>query len=364
MSRDGRSMCTVDMYRRTAVRQSVTRRTAARLTAVVAMASLAAVPLLSADAAAGPAASSPVESRSAAPAVVRPESGSPLSRTSGLFVDPQLPAARWVAAHPEDTRAAGIQTAVGLQPMAHWFTGTSDADLGQAVADYTGSAQAAGQLPVLVAYNLPDRDACGAESAGGAAGPAAYREWMTTFATAIGVRPAIVVLEPDALGDFSCLSAAQVSTRLGLINAATRILAEKAPNTWTYIDAGHADWISPATIAERLRAAGVSRVRGFSVNVSNYIGTTESRRYAQQVQAALHRRAAYLIDTSRNGKGGNGRWCNPRGRKLGATSTADPAALELWIKNPGNSDGRCGVAPTTTAGVFNPALAQRLITGR
>jgi endoglucanase len=187
---------------------------------------------------------------------------------------------------------------------------------------------------------------------------------MSAFATAIGVRPAIVILEPDALADFSCLSAAQITIRLGLLNAATRLLAEKAPNTWTYLDAGHANWTSPPTIAKRLLAAGVARVRGFSVNVSNFVGPADSRRYAEQVQVALDRPAGYVIDTSRNGNGGTGQWCNPAGRKLGKRSTADPAALELWIKNPGNSDGRCGVAPTIRAGVFSPVLAQRLIAGK
>ena len=339
------------------------------MTAAGVMASVAAVPLLSADTALQPAASPPSETRetfvgprpSAASSGALPAGGTPLSRTNGLFVDPQLPAARWVAAHPGDERSAAIRTAISRQPMAHWFTGTSDADVGAAVAEYTRSAQAAGRLPVLVAYNLPDRDACGAESAGGASSPAIYTTWMSTFATAIGVRPAIVILEPDALGDFSCLSPARITARLGLLNAATRMLAEKAPNTWTYIDAGHANWSSPATIAKRLLSAGVARVRGFAVNVSNFVGTAPSRRYAEEVKVALHRPAGYVIDTSRNGNGGNGQWCNPGGRKLGKRSTADPAALKLWIKNPGNSDGRCGVAPTTKAGVFNPALAQRLL---
>jgi endoglucanase len=249
--------------------------------------------------------------------------------------------------------------------MAHWFTGTSDADLGRAVTTYTRAAAAAGKLPVLVAYNLPGRDACGAESAGGAATPAIYQKWITTFAAAIGARPAIVVLEPDALGDFSCMTTAQVATRLRLLNLATQLLAARAPNTWTYIDAGHANWNSPATMAQRLVSAGVARARGFAVNVSNFVGTTDSRRYAEQVRAALHRPdAGYVIDTSRNGNGSNGQWCNPAGRKLGKRSTANPAALELWIKNPGNSDGRCGIAPATRAGVFSPALAQRLITGK
>ena len=227
-------MSVVDVYRRIAVRQSVTRRTAALATAAVVMASVAAMPLLSADAAVQPAAGPPsgtlVHPRPSAAAEVRMrENANPLSRTSGLFVDPQLPAARWVAAHPGDKRSAAIRAAISRQPMAHWFTGTSDADMGQAVEKYTGSAQAAGKLPVLVAYNLPHRDACGAESAGGASSPAIYTKWMSTFATAIGVRPAIVILEPDALGDFRCMTAAQITTRLRLLNAATRMLTEKAP---------------------------------------------------------------------------------------------------------------------------------------
>ncbi|MFF5289261.1 glycoside hydrolase family 6 protein [Paractinoplanes globisporus] len=344
----------------------MTRRTTA-LTTVAAVIAAVAVSVLSADTASTAArpetgaAQTPAE----AEADVAPPAGtSPLSRTRGLFTDPQLPAARWVAAHPEDKRAATVRAAIGSQPMAHWFTGTSDADVGAAVANYTRSAEAAGQLPVLVAYNLPGRDACGAESAGGASDPANYQKWVSAFATAIGVRPALVILEPDALGDFSCMSKAQIATRLRLLNTATRMLAEKAPNTWTYIDAGHADWISPATMAKRLLSAGVARARGFAVNVSNYIGTTESRRYAERIEAALHRPAAYVIDTSRNGNGGNGQWCNPRGRKLGRHSTANPAALELWIANPGNSDGQCGIAPTIRAGVFSPALAQRLIAGK
>ena len=341
----------------------MTRRTAALMTAAVVMAA-AAVPVLSADAAVLPAEGASVATPLPVADATPPTGGTPLSRTHGLFVDPQLPAALWVAAHPADPRAAAIRAAISGQPMAHWFTGTSDPDVGAAVATYTRSAEAAGQLPVLVAYNLPGRDACGEQSAGGAAGPASYQKWISAFATAIGARPAIVVLEPDALGDFSCMSKAQVTTRLGLLNAATRTLAGQAPNTWTYLDAGHADWTGPATMAKRLRSAGVARVRGFAVNVSNYIGTTESRRYAERIKAALRRPAGYLIDTSRNGNGGNGKWCNPGGRKLGKRSTADPAALQLWITNPGNSDGRCGIAPTTGAGVFSPALARHLVTGK
>jgi endoglucanase len=42
-----------------------------------------------------------------------------------------------------------------------------------------------------------------------------------------------VILEPDALGDFACMSSAKIAARLALLNFATRTLAAKAPDAWT-----------------------------------------------------------------------------------------------------------------------------------
>ena len=73
----------------------------------------------------------------------------------------------------------------------------------------------------------------------------------------------------------------------------------------------------------------------------------------------------FVIDTSRNGKGSNGEWCNPSGRALGASPTAntgDPLVdAFFWLKAPGESDGACNGGPG--AGTFWPeyalGLAQR-----
>ncbi|WP_203842955.1 glycoside hydrolase family 6 protein [Winogradskya humida] len=288
----------------------------------------------------------------------------PLAITTGLFTDPKLPAASWVAAHPGDPRAAAIGASISSRPMARWFTGTSDSDIGKAVGKYTGTAQAAGdKLPVLVAYNLPGRDACGRESAGGARTVLEYQTWISTFAAAIGTRPAIVIIEPDSLGDFSCLSAGQKQTRNTLLAFAARMFAEKAPNTWAYLDGANPRWTPAGTMAKRLEDAGVARVHGFTVNVANYVDTAGAQQYAEDIRKKLGTTTGYVIDTSRNGNGHGGEWCNPPGRRIGAASTADPAALQLWIKNPGNSDGTCGIAPATPAGTFDPELARHLITG-
>jgi len=283
---------------------------------------------------------------------------SPVSLTSGFYSNPDSGPAVWVRNNPSDSRAARIQSAISSQPIARWFANES-AGIGPAVSGYVGAADSHDKLPVLVAYNIPGRDACGGESSGGAGSVAAYRTWISTFAAAVGTHPAVVVIEPDALSDFSCLTSAQITDRLAMLSYATQMFQQKAPNTWAYLDAGHTNWVDPATMASRL-----ANIRGFSLNVSNFYTTPSSETYGNSIDSALGGTSHFAVDTSRNGNGSNGEWCNPAGRKLGVTPRVGGAEdLLLWVKTPGNSDGQCGVAPTVPAGQFSPDLAVRLIDG-
>jgi cellulase/cellobiase CelA1 len=287
---------------------------------------------------------------------------SPLDLTSGFYVNPNSSPAVWARSNSGDARAARIQSAIGSKPIARWFG--NESDIGSAVASYTGAADGNDKLPVLVAYNLPGRDACGGHSGGGAGSAGAYRTWISSFAAGIGTKPAVVVIEPDALGDFNCMSDAAIQDRLGMLTYATQMFQQKAPNTFAYLDGGNAGWVAPATMASRLNSAGVRNVRGFSVNVSNYYTTSASVSYAGSVNTSLGYAAKFVVDTSRNAKGSSGEWCNPAGRQLGVPAQIGGGAeLLLWIKTPGNSDGLCGIAPTVPAGQFSPAIAVRLIDG-
>jgi endoglucanase len=289
----------------------------------------------------------------------------PLGLTNGFLVDSDSVPNTWVAAHPSDSRAAAIKANIGNYPMAKWFTGTSyTGTIGQAVGAYVGRGANAGKLPILVAYNLPGRDACGGQSSGGAESDAAYRTWIAAFADAIGARPAVVIIEPDAFGDYSCMTDAQISARNALLSFAVNQFATRSANTWAYLDAGNAGWVAPATMATYLRNAGVAGTRGFAVNVANYYSTSASIGYAQKVNAALGTAKPFVIDTGRNGNGSNGQWCNPAGRKLGShPQVGGGAEMLLWTKTVGASDGLCGIAPTTPAGTFSPDLAMHLING-
>ncbi|MEU8223347.1 glycoside hydrolase family 6 protein [Kribbella sp. NPDC048915] len=287
---------------------------------------------------------------------------SPIGLTSGFYVNPDSAPAVWARNNSGDSRAARIQSSIGSKPIARWFG--NDANIATIVANYTGAADGQDKLPVLVAYNIPDRDICAGHSGGGAGSVGAYRTWIASFAAGIGTKPAVVIIEPDALNGMDCMTQAQKEDRLGMLLYATQKFQEKAPNTYAYLDAGNAGWTNASTIAYRLNQAGVANIRGFSVNVSNFYTTSESISYANSVNSYLGTTKPFVIDTSRNGNGHGTGWCNPAGRKLGVPAQVGGGAeLLLWVKTPGVSDGPCGTAPTTPAGTFNPDLAVRLIDG-
>lgn len=293
--------------------------------------------------------------------------GSPVGMTNGFYSDPNSSAVQWVAANPGDGRAAAIQASVARTPAARWF-GDWSGTIGTATGAYVGAAANAGKLPILVAYNIPDRDICGGQSGGGAGNAAAYNTWIAAFASGIGTRPAIVVLEPDSLGDESCMTAAQISARNALLSNAITQFNAKAPNTWVYLDAGNPGWMPASTMAQHLAAAGLKGAHGFSLNVSNFYTTAQNTGYGNAVNTALSSSSGYtkpyVIDTSRNGKGSDGTWCNPAGRKLGTpTQLGGGAEMLLWIKTPGESDGNCGTGAGSTAGQFLPQIAYDLVYG-
>jgi len=293
--------------------------------------------------------------------------GDPVTATNGFYVNPDNAASEWAAANPSDGRAGAIAADIGDKPMAQWF-GSWSGDIGEATGAYVGAAAGHDELPVLVAYNINDLDICASGAGGGAGSDAAYNTWISAFAGGIGNRPALVVLEPDATADESCMSSSEISDRDGLLNNAITQFTDQAPDTWVYLDAGNPGWVSATTMASYLNSAGVAHAHGFSLNVSNFYTTAQNVAYGNEINAALSADYGYtkpfVIDTSRNGNGSEGQWCNPDGAKLGSTDQLGGGAeMLLWIKTLGESDGDCGTGEGTTAGEFIPQIAYDLIYG-
>lgn len=234
-------------------------------------------------------------------------------------------------------------------PQARWF-GEWSGDIETVTQNYVEAAHNKGKVALLVAYNVPNRD-CGQYSAGGAAEPQLYEQWVAGMARGISAaRRAIVILEPDALSQLTeCLSEADQQQRLGLIRKAVETL-EALPGVAVYIDAGHSRWVPAEEMAQRLIAAGVHKARGFSLNVSNYIRDQELIAYGDEIATAIGD-THYVIDSSRNGNGptDDAKWCNPPGRALGRLPSTDTGNAKLdafvWVKNPGESDGECQGGP-------------------
>ncbi|TMK38208.1 MAG: hypothetical protein E6G56_15555 [Actinobacteria bacterium] len=297
------------------------------------------------------------------PASPTPSGSNPVA-AAPLWVNPDTSAARqaqaWRDSRPAD---AAQMDKIASQPQATWFGHWNDT-VRSDVAAVVDRAAEAGRLPILVAYDLPYLD-CGGFSSGGASSASAYQSWIRSFAAGIGDRRAVVILEPDALPEWDCLSAEQRASYISLLSDAIAVLTAH-PGVALYLDAGNSAWQPADEMARRLTQVGAQRARGFALNVSNFQTTESSLAYGKQVSALLGG-AHFVVDTSRNGNGppaGNA-WCNPPDRALGARPTArtdDPTAdAYVWIKSPGESDGPCNGGPD--AGVWWPdyalGLAQR-----
>jgi hypothetical protein len=150
----------------------------------------------------------------------------------------------------------------------------------------------------------------------------AYRKWVSGFATGLRNRPAVVILEPDALASLSsCADRAERHARLQMLSYAVRTL--QTNNDQVYLDAGHSHWVPAGQMASRLRAADVARASGFSLNVANFDATDREIRYATALDQHLGMAKRFVVDTSRNGHASRGGGVD---LAAGSTSRALPGA--------------------------------------
>jgi endoglucanase len=174
-----------------------------------------------------------------------------------------------------DLKDAALVTEMETIPRAVWFTSGTQAQVQQQVRQTMAEAVVERAVPVLVAYDIPGRD-CAQYSAGGALDESAYEAWANGFAKGIGSGKAVVILEPDALGNMpsGCGLSSSVypftdAERIAEIQYAVAAL-EADPGVSVYLDGTHSAWQSVGTITQRLLEANVQQAQGFYLNVSNY----------------------------------------------------------------------------------------------
>jgi endoglucanase len=211
-------------------------------------------------------------------------------------------------------------------PQALWLTQGTPKSVMQDVRNAVQRAADKGQVPVLVAYNIPSRD-CAQYSAGGATTVDEYKAWIDGFAAGIGTGEAVVILEPDGLGiipwynpfadrddwvtnpnyewcqpaDVDPVTAA--TDRFAMLNYAVDKLKAN-PNTSVCLDGTHSGWLGAGDSADRLIQAGVNRADGFFLNVSNYVVNERLHKYGAWVAKCI----AFASHPSSWGNG-HSEWC-------------------------------------------------------
>jgi endoglucanase len=174
-----------------------------------------------------------------------------------------------------DLKDAALITEMETMPRAVWFTTGTQAQVQQQARQTMTEAAIERAVPVLVAYDIPGRD-CAQYSAGGALNESAYEAWIDGFARGIGNSKAVVILEPDALGNMpsNCGLSSSVypftdAERVAELQYAVSAL-EADSGVSVYLDGTHSAWQSVGTITQRLLQADVQQAQGFFLNVSNY----------------------------------------------------------------------------------------------
>ncbi len=195
-----------------------------------------------------------------------------------------------------------------------------------------------------------------------------FERQVSEMAAGIGNRPAVLLLELDAIGSSRCL---QLNGALPYWEGEIRYEIDEVsalPHTVVYIEGGYSDSNGPVYTANALNAVGVRKIRGFFTNDTHFQWTINEIRWGDAV-SKLTGGAHFIVNTGENGRGpllnpnpvtqGVEDLCNPPGRGLGPKPTTDTgfALVDayLWTGVPGNSAGSCNGGPAP--GSFWPARA-------
>src|SRR6185312_9117067 len=108
----------------------------------------------------------------------------------------------------------------------------------------------------------------GTYRAGGVAEDRRTMRWYDDFADSVGNSRVVIAFEPDSLGTVDCLARDRRQARLNVLRYGVDRLSQ-LPNATIYLEAGASDWEPAARTAKQLRAIGISKVRGFMLNVTH-----------------------------------------------------------------------------------------------
>jgi endoglucanase len=256
---------------------------------------------------------------------------------------------------------AGLLWKIASQPRFRWFGAFTRGGSGLRgkVRRFIDCAEAAGTVPLMVVLRHQGKACNPRYTAGGAREDARTRSWYDSFAKIVGRSRVVIAFEPDSLGTVKCLARSRRHARLVTLRYGVNVLS-KLPNATIYLEAGASDWEPAGKMARKLRFIGISKVRGFMLNVTHYDWTSANIRFGRRLSRLVGGKP-FIVSTSYNGRGpvhylpGPRKrrinvYCNPQFRGLGPPPTAQTGFARvdgfMWINRPGISGaGGCNGAP-------------------
>jgi endoglucanase len=219
-----------------------------------------------------------------------------------------------------------------------------------------------GSIPIITTYFLYQAGYCETRSQI-LANRARFDGQIDEMAAGIARRPAVMLLEIDAIGSSYCMA---LNGALPYWEADIRYEIDEIaalPHTVVYIEGGYSDANGPGYTARLLNAVGVRKIRGFFTNDTHNQWTVNEIRWGDRVSQLTHG-AHFIVNTATNGRGpllnpdpvtqGIEDLCNAPGRGIGPRPTTRTGFRQvdafLWTGPPGNSSGSCHGG--TPAGTF------------
>lgn len=302
-----------------------------------------------------------------------PASPNPLAGVS-WFVDKT-----WAPQHDQYERyvrrgqggKAALMGKIALQPQFKWFGRWNQDDKGGtygAARNYVERVQSEqpGSVPQIVVMRHQGKACHKRYTAGGPAEDERTKRWYDAFARGIGGARVVIGFEPDSLGTVECLARSRRKARLNTLRYGIDVFS-KLPNATIYIEAGASDWEPATRTANQLRYIGISKVRGFMLNVTHEDWTAANVKHGLAISRMTGGKH-FIVNTSDNGRGpvhyrrwisrGDPKiwrrvtvWCHPLKRGLGPAPTASPSLRPdkvdgyFYVGRPGYSGGSCNGGP-------------------
>jgi endoglucanase len=265
---------------------------------------------------------------------------------------------------------AALVARIALQPQFKWFGRWNQDDKGGtygAARNYVERVQSEqpGSVPQIVVMRHQGKACNKHYTAGGTAEDERTERWYDQFAAGIGDARVVIGFEPDSLGTIDCLAASRRRARLDMLRYGVDAFS-KLPNATVYLEAGASDWEPASKTASQLNYIGISKVRGFMLNVTHKDWTAANVKHGLEI-SRLTGGKHFIVNTSENGRGPLhyrrwisrkprkiwrriNVWCHAGKRGLGAaptTATLRPEIVDgyFYINRPGYSAGSCNGGP-------------------